>query len=82
MKLLPSEEISHGRCDIAELLSDNLSNVPDDIFSDSDSDDSVIMKRERKIVFPLRIYSESQASSYESDDNNDTSNAGATTWVE
>jgi hypothetical protein len=39
-----------------ELLSDNLSDVPEDIFSDSesDSDDSV---RERKIVCPKQSYS-------------------------
>jgi hypothetical protein len=48
------------------------------IFSESESDDSV---RERKIVRPKQSYSESQTSSEKSDDSNDTSNAGATTWV-
>jgi hypothetical protein len=50
------------------------------IFYDTknDSGDSV---RERKIVHPKQTYSESQTSSEESDDSNDISNAGATTWV-
>jgi hypothetical protein len=58
---------------LPELLSDNLSDVPEDIFSDSesDSDDSV---RERKIVCPKQSYSESQTGSKESDDSNNTSN--------
>jgi hypothetical protein len=44
---------------LPELLSDNLSHVPEDIFSDSesDSDDSV---RERKTVRPKESYSERQ----------------------
>jgi hypothetical protein len=37
--------------------------------------------RERKIVCPKLRYTESQTGSKESDDSNDTSNAGATTWV-
>jgi hypothetical protein len=37
--------------------------------------------RERKPVRPKQSYSERQTSSKESDDSNDTSNAGATTWV-
>jgi hypothetical protein len=32
-------------------------------------------------VYPKQSYVESQTSSEESDDSNDTSNAGATTWV-
>jgi hypothetical protein len=65
---------------LPELLSDNLSDVPEDIFSDSesDSDDS---ERERTIVHPKHSYSESQTSSKESGDSNDTSNVGATMWV-
>jgi hypothetical protein len=57
-----------------------LSDVPEDIFSDSesDSDDSV---RERKIVSPKQSYSESHTNSEESEDSNDTSNLGATTWA-
>jgi hypothetical protein len=35
-----------------------------------------------KILRPKQSYSESQTSSEECDDNNDTSNAGATTWIE
>jgi hypothetical protein len=63
-----------------ELLSDNVCDVPEDslVISESDKDDSV---RERKIVRPKQGYSERQTSSEERDDNNDTSNAGATTWV-
>jgi hypothetical protein len=37
--------------------------------------------RERKIVCPKQSYSESQRSSKESDDNNETSNVGATMLV-
>jgi hypothetical protein len=37
--------------------------------------------RERKIERPKQSYSESKTSSKESDNTNDTSNAGATTWV-
>jgi hypothetical protein len=58
---------------LPELLSDNLSNIPDDIFSESD--DSV---REINIVRPVQSESESSTSSKESDN---TSNARATTWV-
>jgi hypothetical protein len=58
---------------LPELLSDNLSDVPENIFSDSDN--SV---REIKTVLPEQSYSESETSSEESDN---TSNAGATTWV-
>jgi hypothetical protein len=56
---------------LPELLSDNLSDVPEDIFSDSESniDDSA---RKRKIVHSKQCYSESQTSSEESDDSNDT----------
>jgi hypothetical protein len=54
---------------LPELLSDNLSDVPEDIFNDSDDSE-----RERKIVCLKRSYSESQTSSKESDDSNDTSN--------
>jgi hypothetical protein len=37
--------------------------------------------RERHTVRPKQSYSESQTSSEESEDSNDTSNAGATMWV-
>jgi hypothetical protein len=43
-----------------ELLSDNLFDVPEDIFSESDSDDSV---REINIVWPVQSESESSTSS-------------------
>jgi hypothetical protein len=54
---------------VPELLSDNLSDVIEHIFSDSESHDSV---RERKTVRPKRSYSERQTSSEESDDSNNT----------
>jgi hypothetical protein len=62
------------------LLSCNLSDVHEGIFSDSDSDMSV---RKKKIVHPEQSYSESQTSYEESDYTNIISNAGgvATTWV-
>jgi hypothetical protein len=37
--------------------------------------------RERKIWRPEQSYSKSQTGSEESDDSDDTSNVGATTWV-
>jgi hypothetical protein len=63
-----------------KLLSDNLYDVPEDslVISESDKDDSV---RERKIVCPKQSCSERQTSFEECDGSNDTSNAGATTWV-
>jgi hypothetical protein len=57
------------------VLSDNLFDVPEDIFSESDSDDSV---REINIVRPVQNENESPTSSEESDN---ISNAWATTWV-
>jgi hypothetical protein len=77
-KLSPSKNISHEDVIVPELLSENLSDVPEDIFSDSerDRDDSV---REIKTVCPKQSYSESQTSSEESDNSNDTSKVGATT---
>jgi hypothetical protein len=65
---------------LPELLSDSLYDVPEDSLgiSESDKDDSV---RERKIVRPKQSYSERPTSSEEREDSNDTSNAGATTWV-
>jgi hypothetical protein len=65
---------------LPELLSDNLSDVPEAIFSDSKKD-NVDSVREKKIVCPTQSYSESQTSSEESDDSNDTRYLGATTWV-
>jgi hypothetical protein len=60
---------------LPELL-DNLSDVPQDIFSESDSDDSV---KEINIVWPVQSESESSTSSKES---GNTSNVRATMWVE
>jgi hypothetical protein len=60
---------------LPELLLNNLSNVPEDIFSESDSNDSV---REINIVQPVQSESESSTSSEESNNN---SNAWATIWV-
>jgi hypothetical protein len=65
---------------VPELLSDNSANVPEDIFSDSESDSDDSMS-ERKIVRPRQSYSENQTGSEESNNSNDTSNVGATTWV-
>jgi hypothetical protein len=48
------------------------------VISESDGDHSV---RERKIVRPKQSCSESQTSSEESDDSNNTLNAGPTSWV-
>jgi hypothetical protein len=62
---------------LPELLSDNLSDGPDDIFNYSKSDTDVSV-RERKTVQPEKNYSESETSSEESDI---TSDAGATTRV-
>jgi hypothetical protein len=64
---------------LPELLSDNLFDVPEDIFMVARvTEDSV---RERKIVRPKQSYSESHTSSEESDDGNYTSNVGSTMWV-
>jgi hypothetical protein len=63
---------------LPELLSDNLSNVPEDTFNDSgsDSDDSV-----REKLCAQNKVTVSQTTSEESDDSDDTSNAGATPWL-
>jgi hypothetical protein len=58
---------------LPECLSDNLSDVPEDIFSESGSDDSV---REINIVQPLQSESESSTNSEVSDN---TSNAWGST---
>jgi hypothetical protein len=64
---------------LPELLSDNLFNVPEDIFMVARvTEDSV---RERKIVRPKQSYSERQTSSEESGNNNEPANVGATTRV-
>jgi hypothetical protein len=49
---------------LPELLSDNLYDVPQDIFSENDGDNSV---REINIVWPVQSESESSISSNESD---------------
>jgi hypothetical protein len=71
----PSKQYLREELILPELLSDNLSDVSEDIFSESDSDDSV---REINIVWPEHSENESSTSSEESDN---TSNAWATTWV-
>jgi hypothetical protein len=61
---------------LPELLPDNLSNVREGIFTDSDA--SV---RERKTVRPKQSYSESQTSCEKSDNSNNTSNVGGGNYV-
>jgi hypothetical protein len=61
-------------------LCDNLSDVLEDIFSDSECVTVTILWEKEKLC-AQNSYSESQTSSEESDDSNDTSNARATTWV-
>ncbi|PSN33495.1 hypothetical protein C0J52_15385 [Blattella germanica] len=75
MKSLTEDEI------IAELLSDPLSDVPEDIFSDSEceSDDSDITKEPRKIVRQLPHDSDSESSDEFDDD--DMYNLGVTKWA-
>jgi hypothetical protein len=63
---------------LPELLSENLSNVPDDTLSDTESDSDRNSVTERKIVRPKKNYSDSERNSEESDS---TSDVGATTWV-
>jgi hypothetical protein len=63
----------------AELLADKLSDVPDDI--DSDSDSSIIGNKENKIVQPLPSYSDSEQSVNESDDDDETLDSAVSTWV-
>jgi hypothetical protein len=64
---------------LPELLSKNLSDVLRMLLIIASV--TAMILRERKIVHPKQSYSESQTSSEESDDSNDTSNAGATIWV-
>jgi hypothetical protein len=62
---------------LPKLLSDNLSDVPEDILVMSGNDKDNAM-RERKTVHPKKSYSESQTSSQESGNSNYTSIAGQT----
>src|SRR5215469_13599735 len=70
----------------AELLADTLSDVPEDTDSDSendsesDSDCSFIGIRKNKIVHPIPSYSESESAN-ESDEDNETLDSAASTWV-
>jgi hypothetical protein len=65
---------------LPELLSDSVFDVCEDIFMTARVTATILW--ERKIVSPKQSCNESQTSSEESDDSNDTSNAGATTWIE
>ena len=64
--------------EIAELLADSLSDVPDD--ADSDSDSSIIGNRQNKIVHPLPSYRYSEKTANESDDD-ETLDSAVSTWV-
>jgi hypothetical protein len=61
---------------LPQLLTDNLSEGPDDAFNYSESDIDVSV-RERKIVWPEKNYSGSETSSEDSDS---TSDVGTSTW--
>src|SRR5215469_124013 len=70
----------------AEFLADTLSDVPEDADSDSEkdsesySDCSFIGIRKNKIVHPIPSYSESESAN-ESDEDNETLDLAASTWV-
>ena len=69
---------------LAELLADNLSDVPDVAIpisdSDDDSDGDIFVNRRDKNVRPLPSYSESDLSADESD-SSDTHDGGTVMWT-